>query len=85
MDRSGMFTDADLDDWKNRPSNKELNRLLKARKDWERMDSAIATLRHAYAQLASGRVVDQKAFAEGLIGRAIRELEQINNEQHYPK
>lgn len=47
---------------------------------WQRMDSAIATLRHAYAQLATGRVVDQKAFAEGLIGRAIRELEKINNE-----
>ena len=36
---------------------------------------AIAQLRHAYAQLAAGTVVDQASFARGLIGPAIAALE----------
>jgi hypothetical protein len=35
----------------------------------------IAQLRHAYAQLASGAVKDQKAFADGLLAPAIRHVE----------
>lgn len=35
----------------------------------------LAQLRHAYAQLAAGTVVDQKQFADGLIAPAIQRLE----------
>lgn len=36
---------------------------------------AMAQLRHAYAQLAAGTVVDQPEFARGLLGPAIERLE----------
>jgi hypothetical protein len=36
----------------------------------------LAQLRHAYAQLAAGRVVDQKQFADGLIAPVIRHMEE---------
>ncbi len=35
----------------------------------------LAQLRHAYAHLAAGRVVNQKEFADGLLSPAIKELE----------
>lgn len=38
-------------------------------------DRALANLRHAYRQLLEGVVVDQAAFAKGLIGPAISALE----------
>lgn len=38
-------------------------------------DRALANLRHAYGQLMEGVVVDQDAFAKGLIGPAIVALE----------
>jgi hypothetical protein len=38
---------------------------------------AIAQLRHAYAQLAAGTVVDQKEFAEGLISPQIARIENV--------
>jgi hypothetical protein len=38
-------------------------------------DFCLAQLRHAYAQLAAGEVVDQKAFADGLLAPAIKHLE----------
>lgn len=38
---------------------------------------AVASLRHAYAQLAAGTVVDQKEFAEGLISPQIARIENV--------
>lgn len=40
-----------------------------------RLEQILAQLRHAYMHLASGRVVDQKQFAEGLLAPQIRALE----------
>lgn len=40
------------------------------------MERQLAQLRHAYAHLAAGRVIDQREFADGLIAPAIRFLEQ---------
>ena len=37
---------------------------------------ALAQLRHAYAQLLRGAVVDQAGFAKGLIGPAIARIEE---------
>lgn len=52
---------------------------LNSERRWNRLDGALAGLRHAYAQLIAGKVVDQAAFARGLIGPAIYEIEKINN------
>ena len=38
---------------------------------------AVAQLRHAYAQLSAGAVVDQKEFADGLISPQITRIENI--------
>jgi hypothetical protein len=38
---------------------------------------AVAQLRHAYAQLAAGTVVDQKKFADGLISPQIERIENM--------
>jgi hypothetical protein len=45
---------------------------MKGQKD---LDFQVAQLRHAYAQLKSGPVRDQREFADGLIAPAIRFLE----------
>ncbi len=37
----------------------------------------VAQLRHAYAHLVNGRVVDLHAFAEGLLAPQIRRLERL--------
>lgn len=45
---------------------------------WTRdLSLAVASLRHAYAQLAAGTVVDQKEFAEGLISPQIARIENV--------
>lgn len=41
-----------------------------------KLDYAVAQLRHAYKLLISGHVKDSKQFAIGLIGPAIRRIEQ---------
>ena len=38
---------------------------------------AVASLRHAYAQLAAGAVKDQKEFADGLISPQITRIENV--------
>lgn len=38
---------------------------------------AVAQLRHAYAQLSAGAVVDQKEFADGLISPQITRIENV--------
>ena len=38
---------------------------------------AVASLRHAYAQLAAGAVKDQKEFADGLISPQIARIETV--------
>jgi hypothetical protein len=38
---------------------------------------AVAQLRHAYANLAAGTVVDQKEFADGLISPQIARIEKM--------
>jgi len=38
---------------------------------------AVAQLRHAYANLAAGKVVDQKEFADGLISPQIARIEKV--------
>lgn len=38
---------------------------------------AIAQLRHAYAQLAANKVVNQREFAVGLLSPQIRRLERL--------
>jgi hypothetical protein len=45
---------------------------------WTRdLSLAVASLRHAYAQLAAGTVVNQKEFADGLISPQIERIENI--------
>ena len=45
---------------------------------WTRdLSLAVASLRHAYAQLAAGSVVDQKEVAEGLISPQIARIENV--------
>jgi hypothetical protein len=45
---------------------------------WTRdLSLAVASLRHAYAQLAAGTVKDQKEFADGLISPQIERIENI--------
>ena len=38
---------------------------------------AVASLRHAYAQLAAGAVKDQKEFADGLLSPQITRIENV--------
>ena len=38
---------------------------------------AVAQLRHAYAQLAAGTVVNQQEFADGLIAPQIERIEKV--------
>lgn len=38
---------------------------------------AVANLRHAYANLAAGKVGDQKEFADGLIAPQIERIEKV--------
>jgi hypothetical protein len=38
---------------------------------------AVASLRHAYIQLAANRVVDQQSFADGLIAPQIVRIEKV--------
>ena len=46
--------------------------------EWTReLNFAVADLRHAYAQLIAGRVVDQTSFADGLIAPQIERIEKV--------
>lgn len=45
------------------------------------IDRIIAQLRHAYRQLVAGAVVDQKQFADGLLGPQIKRLEALAKER----
>jgi hypothetical protein len=41
------------------------------------LTGAVAQLRHAYAQLAAGGVINQKEFADGLISPQIATIEKV--------
>lgn len=45
--------------------------------DKRKLEFVIAQLRHAYAKLLSGTVVDQPQFARGLVGPQIMFLEKL--------
>lgn len=47
----------------------------------DRLVGLLAQLRHAYHQGVTGRIGDQKAFAEGLLAPAIRTLEAYIDEE----
>lgn len=43
---------------------------------------SIAQLRHAYTHLYAGKVVKQREFATGILGRVIPDLEKLYEEYH---